>query len=33
MNIDIKVHKDDLPEDLNLGNEVAIDGEFMGLNV
>ena len=33
MNIDIKVHKDDLPEDLNLGNTVAIDGEFMGLNV
>jgi ribonuclease D len=33
MNIDIKVHKDDLPEDLNLGNAVAIDGEFMGLNV
>ena len=29
MNIDIKVHKDDLPEDLNLGNTVAIDGEFM----
>ena len=33
MNIDIKLHKDDLPEDLNLGNAVAIDGEFMGLNV
>ena len=33
MNIDIKLHKDDLPEDLNLGNIVAIDGEFMGLNV
>ena len=33
MNIDIKVHKDDLPEDLNLGNTVAIDGEFMGLSV
>ena len=33
MNIDIKVHKDDLPEDLNLGNTIAIDGEFMGLNV
>ena len=33
MNIDIKVHKDDLPEDLNLGNTVAVDGEFMGLNV
>jgi len=33
MNIDIKLHKDDLPEDLNLGNTIAIDGEFMGLNV
>ena len=33
MNIDIKLHKDDLPEDLNLGNRIAIDGEFMGLNV
>ena len=32
MNIDIKLHKDDLPEDLNLGNTVAVDGEFMGLN-
>ena len=33
MNIDIKLHKDDLPEDLQLGNIVAVDGEFMGLNV
>ena len=33
MNIDIKLHKDDLPEDLNLGNTIAVDGEFMGLNV
>jgi len=33
MNIDIKLHKDDLPEDLNLGNTIAIDGEFMGSNV
>ena len=33
MNIDIKLHKYDLPEDLNLGNSVAVDGEFMGLNV
>ena len=32
MNIDIKLHKDDLPEDLNLGNTIAGDGEFMGLN-
>ena len=33
MNIDIKLHNDDLREDLNLGNTIAIDGEFMGLNV
>ncbi len=33
MNIDIKVHKDDLPEDLDLGKSIAVDGEFMGLNV
>ncbi len=33
MNIEIKVHKNDLPDDLNLGNVIAVDGEFMGLNV
>jgi len=33
MSIDIKLHKNDLPEDLDLGNTIAIDGEFMGLNV
>ena len=33
MSVDIKLHRDDLPEDLNLGNSVAIDGEFMGLNI
>ena len=33
MSVDIKLHKNDLPEDLNLGNTVAIDGEFMGLNI
>ena len=33
MNIDIKLHKKDLPDDLNLGNVLAVDGEFMGLNV
>ncbi len=32
MDIDIKLHKHDLPEDLNLGKSVAIDGEFGGLN-
>ena len=30
--MDIKVHKTDLPEDLNIGNRIAIDCEFMGLN-
>ena len=33
MNINIKLHKNDLPDDLNLGNLLAIDGEVMGLNV
>jgi ribonuclease D len=33
MRIDIKLHKTDLPDDLNLGNVIAVDGEFMGLNV
>ena len=33
MNIDIKLHKVDLPDDLELGNVIAVDGEFMGLNV
>tara|TARA_B100001059_G_C17599186_1_gene458635 strand:- start:169 stop:780 length:612 start_codon:yes stop_codon:yes gene_type:complete len=33
MNIDIKLHKKDLPDDLSLGNVIAVDGEFMGLNV
>ena len=33
MNMDIKLHKNDLPDDLKLGNVIAVDGEFMGLNV
>ena len=33
MNINIKLHKNDLPDDLVLGNLIAVDGEFMGLNV
>ena len=33
MNIDIKLYKNDLPDDLKLGNVIAVDGEFMGLNV
>ena len=33
MNNNIQLHKNDLPDDLNLGNILAVDGEFMGLNV
>ena len=33
MNVNIKLHKNDLPDDLELGNVLAVDGEFMGLNV
>ena len=33
MSIDIKLHKKDLPDDLHLGNVLAVDGEFMGLNI
>ena len=33
MNTDIKLYKKDLPDDLDLGNVIAVDGEFMGLNV
>jgi ribonuclease D len=33
MNIDIKLHEIDIPADVELGNIVAIDGEFMGLDV
>ena len=33
MNIDIKLHKEDLPDDLKLSDNIAIDCEFMGLNV
>ncbi len=33
MTTEIKVHKNDLPDDLSLGNVIAIDGEFMGLDV
>ena len=29
----ILLHKNDLPDDLNLGNRIAVDGEFMGLDV
>ena len=33
MSVDIKLYKNDLPDDLDFGNLIAIDGEFMGLNV
>ncbi len=33
MNKNIQLHKGDIPENLNLGNRIAVDGEFMGLNV
>ena len=33
MTNNIHLHKNDLPDDLNLGNIIAVDGEFMGLNV
>ena len=33
MNIDIKLHKNDLPDDIKLGNVIAVDGEFMGLDL
>ena len=33
MTTNIKLHKNDLPDDLQLGNVIAVDGEFMGLNV
>ena len=33
MTNNIHLHKNDLPEDLKLGNVIAVDGEFMGLNV
>ena len=33
MNTDIKLFKKDLPDDLDLGNVISVDGEFMGLNV
>ena len=33
MNLDIKLHKEDLPDQINLSDKIAIDCEFMGLNV
>ena len=33
MSNNIEIHKGDIPENLDLGNRIAVDGEFMGLNV
>ena len=33
MNLDIKLHNEDLPEQLMLGDNISVDCEFMGLNV
>ena len=33
MTNNIQLYKNDLPDDLKLGNKIAVDGEFMGLNV
>ena len=33
MSNNIHLHKGDIPENLDLGNRIAVDGEFMGLNV
>ena len=33
MSNNIQLHKNDLPDDLKLGNIIAVDGEFMGLDV
>ena len=33
MSNNIQLYKNDLPDDLKLGNIIAVDGEFMGLNV
>ena len=33
MNLDIKLHREDLPDQMQLSDNIAIDCEFMGLNV
>ncbi len=33
MNMDIKLHNEDLPDQLDLSDKIAVDCEFMGLNV
>ena len=32
MELDIKLHKEDLPDQISFGDKIAIDCEFMGLN-
>ena len=33
MNLDIKLHKQDLPDEIKFSDKIAIDCEFTGLNV
>jgi len=33
MSLDIKLHKGDLPDQINLSDKIAIDSEFSGLNI
>ena len=33
MNLDIKLHKKDLPDEIKFSDKIAIDCEFTGLNV
>ena len=33
MNLDIKLHKEDLPDQMHFSDNISIDCEFMGLNV
>ena len=33
MNIDIKLHKEDFPDEINFSDKIAVDCEFTGLNL
>ena len=33
MNLDIKLHKQDLPDEIKFSDKIAIDCEFTGLNI
>ena len=33
MNFDIKLHKQDLPDEIKFSDKIAIDCEFTGLNI